>query len=162
MAIDHQAPPQHPNALRVSALGLDLIKRFHLFSATPTRRPGKMLEIGYGHVLRPGDQDLTWVTERQATELLREDLRCVEIYLNASLRVPVRAHEFDALASLVFDVGMRVFERSELRARVNAGDRSGAFVELQHWGWQQRGEPESSCPRRNAEATLYLRGKVPS
>lgn len=144
------------NAHAVSPAGLDLIKMAVPFCAQRSGAPGSLQTIGYGHVLRPGDVDLQLVTEEQATQLLREDLRCIEIYLNAAARVPLAQHEFDALVSLIFDVGILSYEHSFLRDAVNAGDRQEAARLLAAWATPDQANPV----RRNAEATLFLRGKV--
>lgn len=150
-------PIRHPNSLSVSGAGLDLIKRFERFLDVPQRQPSGRSLIGYRYVMRPADQDLIKMGEANADLLLREALRCIEIYLNSSIRVPLDQHEFDALASLVFDVGMGTFERSDLRAMLNAGDKAGAADALMHWVGPSSSD---SLPRRNAEATLFLRGNL--
>lgn len=157
MATDDQSRTLHPNSLSVSETGLELIKRFEPFLDTPQRAPSGMSVIGYRYVMRPADQDLIKMGEQDAHLLLREALRCIEIYINSSVRVALDQHEFDALASLVFDIGMGTFERSDLRAMLNAGDKAGAADALMHWVGPSSSD---SLPRRNAEATLFLRGNL--
>ena len=157
MATDDQSSKLHPNSLSVSESGLDLIKRFDRFLDAPQRQPSGQSLIGYRYVMRPADQDLIRMGEKDADLLLREALRCIEIYLNSSVRVELDQHEFDALASLVFDVGMGTFDRSDLRAMLNRGDKAGAAYALQHWVGPSSADVR---PRRNAEATLFLRGHL--
>lgn len=162
MATDAQTPPARPdppNAYSVSAAGRDLIKSFSPFSASQAVAPFGLPVIGYQHVLRPGDMDITQIDEAHADALLQEDLLCIEIYLNATLRAPLQQHQFDALASLVFDEGMLRFEHSTLRNFLNAGHFEAAADALQHWGAHrvyERDQPGRA--RRNAEATLFRRG----
>jgi lysozyme len=148
------------NALRTSDQGIDLIKQYQVFLTTPRKAPCGLFEIGYGHVLRPVDQKLALVTERQAEQLLREDVRCFEIYLNATVRVPLKQHEFDALVSLVFDVGMLAFEHSPLRRLINDGHRPEAAQELRAWRGGPFGNRSAACHhrRRHDEARLFLHG----
>lgn len=162
MATDDQTPPARrrcQNSLSVSAAGRDLVKLFVAFSESPCLASSGLTEIGYRHVLRPGDDDLVRIDEAQADLLLRNDLRCVEIYLNATTRVPLEQHEFDALVSLVFDVGMFRFEHSRLRKLINSGDLEGGAQALQHWQ-EEFPSDELGAMRRNAEATLFRRGEV--
>jgi len=157
MATDAKIPQPHrspPNARSVSVAGLEMIKRCVPFSATRRGTPGALQTIGYGHFLRPADAGLRVVDDALATQLLREDLRCIEIYLNATVRVLLEQHEFDALASLVFDVGMRTYERSFLRNAINAGDREEAGRLLMRWEMPGNTNPA----RRSAEAMLFLHG----
>jgi lysozyme len=156
-----QALHAHPNALCVSPAGLELIKLYHRFCEQPRRAQSGFAEIGFGHVLRPIDDDLLWISVQHADTLLREDLRCVEIYLNATVRVVLEQREFDALASLVFDVGMLNFEHSTLRVMLNAGDKPGAADALRHWGAHRvLADDLPGRARRNAEATMFLRGEL--
>ena len=159
MAIDSttfHVPLAPQNARSVSAAGLEMLKCFTPFCARRIGAPSALPLIGYGHVCRPGDTHLQTINELLATALLREDLRCIEIYLNAAVRVPLEQHEFDALASLVFDVGIRTYERSFLRDAINRGDRAEAASLLMHWV-----TPDNDNRfRRGAEATMFLRGKV--
>lgn len=154
MAIDDQHPHPHPNSLSVSVSGREQIKKFLPFDATPQLSAAGIWVIGYQHALRPIDQDLVQVDEALADHLLAEDLRCVEIYLNATVRVPLEQHEFDALVSLVFDVGMVTFEHSALRLHLNDGDKACIPEELRRFGWQ-RGRAVDDVFRREAEADLF-------
>jgi len=162
MATDAQTPPACPwnaHAQSVSAAGRDLIKLYCPFSPTPTQAPSGLPVIGHQHVLRPGDGHLAEITEAHADALLQEDLRCIEIYLNATLGAPLQQHQFDAIASLVFDEGMLRFEHSTLRSFLNAGHFEAAADALQHWGAHrvyERDQPGRA--RRNAEATFFSRG----
>ena len=145
------------NARAVSAAGLDLIKLVVPFHGVRHGVPGALQWIGYGHVLRPiEDAQLHVVSERLATQLLRDDLRCIEIYLNATVRVPLEQHEFDALASLVFDVGIRTYEHSFLRDAINRGDRTEAAILLMRWQTPDNVNHQRRC----AEATMFLRGSI--
>ncbi len=153
-----------PQPLRISAPGIALLQHFTPFCPTPIKTDCGLEEIGYGHVLRPVDQHLTRVNEAQAEQLLREDVRVFEIYLRATMRVPLQQHQFEALISLVWDVGILAFERSSIRWLLNAG-KVGEAVEL--WRtWD--GGPLSPRPgaenltRRQFETALFCHGGTTS
>lgn len=148
-----QPTAARPHPRRTSPAGLALIRRFEHFSSTPFDHPSGLRAIGFGHVLRPGEQHLTRLTTDLATELLREDLRHIEIYLDATTPVPLAQHAFDALVSLIFDVGILTYERSRLRALIHAGNWPEAGLAFVLWG--------TAAPRpyrRAAEATFFQRG----
>lgn len=160
MTTDATRPASRPNALCTSDVGISVIKQYQTFRPTPKKELCGLYEIGYGHVLRPVDQNLTMVTEAQAEQLLREDVRCFEIYLNATIRVPLQQHEFDALVSLVFDVGMLAFEHSPIRKMIDQGQRQEAARELRAWRGGPFGNRSAACHhrRRHDEARLFLHG----
>lgn len=120
----------YPNNLRISDAGIALLKRFTPLQHTPRKASCGIDEIGYGHILRPVDHHLTLVNEAQAEQLMREDVRVLEIYLNSTFRVSLLPHQFDALISLIWDIGIVSFERSPIRAYINAGMFSEA---VQSW-----------------------------
>jgi GH24 family phage-related lysozyme (muramidase) len=143
-----------PNALRTSDAGIDFLKRFQRFSRTPYAHPCGLPAIGYEHIVRPIDQKLTEVNEAQATQLLREDVRVLEIYLNASARVPLAAHEFDALISLMWDVGILEYERSPLREMLHTVCKPLVATAIEQYGLPAVTERRYRA-RRAGEATLF-------
>lgn len=148
--------------LRTSANGLALIERFESFTRTPRTGSAGLMEIGYGHVLRSIDPAITLVDRQQAEALLAEDLRAYELYLQATIRGELSQHAFDALISLLWDVGILAFERSEIRQLINA-DKPQEAARL--WRtWDGKPLPPREGPRnlerRHAEANLFLKGSL--
>ncbi len=70
----------------------------------------------------------------------------------AALRVPVAAHEFDALVSFHFNTG--AIARAELTERLNVGDRAGAAERFMNWK-----KPAAIIPRRQREQALFRDGR---
>jgi len=148
--------PLHPNALRVSQAGLDLIKRFEGFSATVYPCPAGKPTIGYGHALKPGEAFPHPISQADATDLLAEDCRLAEIFINANVRARLAQHEFDALVCFVYNIGIGAFDRSTLRFFLNKGDRAAAANEFLRWN-KAKGIPvEGLTRRRMAEAKMFL------
>lgn len=109
----------------VSASGADFIRRQE--GLTLTEKPdGARYVIGYGHDIQPGENIPHTITKAQAETLLGNDLDLVANDINAVLRVAVSQNQFDALASLVFNIGNNAFRTSTVLARLNAGDYAGA------------------------------------
>lgn len=147
----------HPNARSVSDAGLALIQRFERFSARPYPHPCGLPAIGYAHILRPVDQALSQgVSPDQARQLLREDVRVCEIYLNASTRVPLESHEFDALVSLLWDIGILEYERSTLREMLHTVCKPLVCTALQQYGLPAITRADYRA-RREAEAAMFTR-----
>lgn len=120
------------NGLKVSPAGLALIKRFESFSANPYRCPAGKLTIGYGHVISMMDRLIPPITVAQADALLAADLSWVEEDLNA-LPLPLTQGQFDALASLTYNIGRGAFAGSTLKKRLLAHDMKGAADQFPRW-----------------------------
>ncbi|HNC51216.1 MAG TPA: lysozyme [Accumulibacter sp.] len=147
-----------PQPTRTSANGLALIQRFETFLATPRKGSQGFLEIGWGHVLRPDEAQVTLVNRQQAEALLIEDLRVFEIYLQATIRVELAQHAFDALISLLRDVGIRAFERSDIRHLIQADKPQEAARTWRTWEGPRHGA--RNLERRHAEANLFLKASL--
>lgn len=142
------------NGMHTSAVGLDLIRGFESFSAEVYRCPAGRLTIGYGHVVLKTDRIAPPITEAFAEQLLTADLSWVEEDLNA-LAVPLAQHQFDALASLVFNIGRGAFAGSTLRRRLLAGDMERAANQFPRWVFANGKVLPGLTRRRAAEAALF-------
>lgn len=88
----------------------------------------KQWAIGYGHKIIPGD-GLTRnsvITDEQATQILRRDLLEREATLRRLVKVPVNQRQFDALISLLYNLGAGNFAKSDLLRYLNAGNYAAA------------------------------------
>lgn len=157
----------HPNNLRTSQAGLDLIKqieglRLHWYIC-PAGKP----TIGYGHVLRsPKEQkELVQITEVQADELLVNDCRTCEIYINANIRVTLTQNQFDALVSFSLNLGVGALEpaKSTLRRMLDEANYKGAADQFKRWNKITNPENgakivnEGLTKRRLKERDLFLK-----
>ncbi len=114
--------------LRTSRAGLDLIKSFEGFRDAAARLPDGRWVIGHGHV-RSAREGLT-ISEKDAEDLLTQDLLPVESAINSLVFTPLNQNQFDALASLVFNISVERFRDSAVLQFLNAGDflsAAGAF-----------------------------------
>lgn len=154
------ANPAQPNRLAVGDPGLAIIRRFDHFRAEPYLHRKGYHAIGYGHRIRDWGIDLLDppIARATAEELLRKDIAPIELYLNATTRVALAQHQFDALVSLIFDIGIHAFERSPLRAYLHQGESAAVVAEI----YRYRDHGSSADPsypahlRRDAEARLFM------
>lgn len=154
------------NNLTISQNGIDFIKAREALRLHWYLDEGGLPTIGYGHLMNAKEQrELVDITEAQAEELLKFDLRTVEIYLNANIRVPLTQNQFDALVSFGFNVGVGALEpdRSTLRRLLDAGDYQGAANQFLRWNKVKvNGQYRVSnglSKRRAAERALFLGGQ---
>lgn len=138
--------------MRVSRAGVILIKSFEGFRPRAVQGADGRWTIGYGHT-RSAREGLT-VSEADAELLLQYDLLPVVEALNAETATPLNQHQFDALASFAFSVGVEAFRQSDVLARLNGGDGAAAAEAFAAWP-----EPESADVRRRrraAERALFF------
>lgn len=75
------------------------------------------MTIGYGHTgeeVVPGLK----ISLQQAEDYLREDIRFAEIWVENWRKCT--QNEFDALVSLIYNIGVGTFSRSTLKKRIDA------------------------------------------
>ncbi|NBB64566.1 glycoside hydrolase family protein [Pseudomonas sp. ODNR1LW] len=119
-----------PKPTKISREGVILIKSFEGFRPRAIQRPDGRWTIGYGHT-RSAREGLT-VSEADAELLLQYDLIPVAKAMNA-VQAPLNQHQFDALASFAFSIGVDRFETSNVLARLNAGAPQDAAEALATW-----------------------------
>ena len=92
--------------MRISQKGLDLIKEFEGLSLKPYKCVAGVWTIGYGHT-KGVSENTSAITEQQAEQLLRDDIRYFERLVNDKNYVPQRLNQnqFDALVSFAFNLG---------------------------------------------------------
>jgi len=95
-----------------------LIKNYESFSPVVYLCPAKKPTIGYGHVVLPGET-FTRITEEQADQLLRKDVGIAENCINNYVKVTLSQNQFDALASLIFNIGINAFINSTMLKELN-------------------------------------------
>lgn len=128
------APRRKPAGARhLSAAGLRLIATFEGFRAEPYPDSGGKATIGYGHLIQPADRFRPPISEAEALGVLRRDVASAEAAVRDAVHVPVTQREFDAMASLAFNIGGGAFARSTLVRLLNRGDRAGAAAEFSRY-----------------------------
>lgn len=142
-----------PQRRKVSREGLLLIKSFEGFRPrTVLRRDGTPV-IGYGHSrsARPG----AVVSEAEAELLLQYDLMPIVALLNERVRLPLNQHQFDALASFIFSIGLERFQASDVLEKLDADALPAAADALS--AWPERASPpvDALYRRRSAERALF-------
>ena len=137
--------------------GLALVKRFEGFAPEIYVCPGGWPTIGYGHLVRDGEQDgyADGIDEATAEELLRRDVAVAERAVLRLIRVPLEDGQFDALTSFAFNLGAGALQRSTLRRKVNRGEHDAVPVEFRRWVWAGGRKLKGLIRRREAEAELY-------
>ncbi|MGL1919959.1 MAG: lysozyme [Hyphomicrobiales bacterium] len=139
--------------MKISNIGLDLIKRFEGLRLTAYLCPAKVWTIGYGHThgVKEGDQ----ITEQIAHEFLKKDVRWAQNAIEKHVTVPLDQHQFDALVSFIYNIGAGAFRTSTLLKRLNEGRYDAAADQFRRWNKVKKKVFRGLTRRRNEEAELF-------
>lgn len=143
----------------MSRSAVELIKAFEGFRSRAAQLDDGRWTIGYGHTLtaRAGAE----ITERDAEALLLYDLIQAAHTVNEHVYAPLNQNEFDALVSLVFNIGPRAFRGSPTLRRLNEGRPLEAAMAMEMWRKSDlEGERiviDALVRRRAAEKALFLK-----
>jgi len=140
--------------MKISSAGLDALMqregvRLHAYPdvrGIPT--------IGVGHTSMGGPPHVSWgmtITMDQAKMILMSDLAPVEAAINACVHVGLSQNQFDALCSLVFNIGIPGFRGSTILRQLNSTNYAFAAQDFLMWD-----EPPSLIGRRRAERVQFL------
>lgn len=145
--------------IRTSAQGLGLIHMHEgLRLETYWDHLAGVWSIGWGHTgddVYPGRK----ITEGEASELLRQDVITAERAIRHRVLVQLRQNEFDALVSLVYNLGPGEVlnpKTSTLKRKLDSGDLAGAAGEFTRWNTSGGETVEGLVLRRWREAGLWL------
>ncbi len=116
-----------------------------------------VLTIGVGHTgsdVVPGKA----ITLEEAMRILESDLRWVMDTISQTVKVALTQNQYDALCSMIFNIGPVNFKKSTTLVRLNAGDYAGAAEAMLNWN--KGGKPLVVLPvlvaRRKREHDLFL------
>lgn len=143
--------------MNISDSGLDFIiahEGLRLSAYPDPATGGEPWTIGVGHT--GGVQQGDMCTEDEAREWLREDAQTAVRCVNNSVRGQLTQNQFDALVSLVFNIGCGNFGKSTLLRRLNEGDDQAAAERFIDWNKANHREMAGLTTRRLAEMELFL------
>jgi lysozyme len=144
--------------LNISASGRDFIER-HEGLRLQAYRPtvNDVLTIGYGST--SGVYQGQTITPFEAEQLLTRDLLPVEAAIARLIQVQLWQFEYDALCSLLYNIGFFAFAKSAARDDLNAGHKDAfcdnAFSQAHGWVHQAGIVLPGLVARRDAECKLF-------
>lgn len=95
------------------------------------------------------------ITKDKSSELLRSDLAWVEKAIATNVKAPLTQNQYDALCSLIFNIGPTAFANSTVLKRLNSGDYKGAADAFLMWK-KAGNDLNILLPRRQRERALFL------
>lgn len=155
--------------MNISGAGLDFLKAHEGFRSRMYLDSAGLATIGYGHLIKSNENHLMSATlsEEQAATILQQDTQQAQAVVNSQVYTPLTQPQFDALVSLVFNIGAGGFGGSTVKARINNKYAESDIKEA--WGrWNKitvNGElvfSQGLANRRKDEIELYFTGAYTS
>lgn len=155
--------------MKISLNGVALMHRFEelrLESYPDPKTGGDPWTIGWGHTGADVYPGLLW-TPAQADKAFEEDVAFAEQAVDRAVAVVLKQCEFDAMVSIVFNVGpgssaksgiirLRNGSPSTLLRKLNDGDREGAADQFLAWRSPGSSVEKGLRFRRRCERALFL------
>jgi GH24 family phage-related lysozyme (muramidase) len=111
--------------------------------------------IGWGTTGPDVRKGVVW-TQKQCDDRFAADLGAFAAKVQAALgSAATTQHQFDAMVSFAYNVGMGNFSTSTLLKKHKAGDHAGAAAEFGKWNKANHKVMAGLTRRRAAEAALY-------
>lgn len=142
--------------MRTSPAGIQFVEKEEGSSAVPYKDGGGVWTIGVGHVILE-TESFSEISKKEIISILSEDLVIAETCVNNFVREPLNQNEFDALVSLVFNIGCNAFKGSTLLKLLNAGDFDGAANQFPRWCKDNGKKITGLLNRRLREKEVFLR-----
>jgi len=142
--------------MKTSQKGLDLIKKFESFSDKEYICPAGKVTIGYGHVILPNEHFSSSITKEEAEILLKKDLQPREKSLNILVKVNINQNQFDALMSLIYNIGVANFKQSTLLKFINDRLFDKIPDQFRRWKYINKVVSKGLLARREEEIKLWL------
>lgn len=143
-------------AVSLSVSGLSMIQQHEGLSYGVYLDPVGIPTVCWGHMdtrLKVG----TRYSRKECEKFLLEDTRSAQQAVRDLVKVPLTQGQFDALVSLVFNIGRTAFSRSTLLRKLNQEDYEGAAAEFPRWVYAKGKKLPGLVTRRNDEMELFLR-----
>lgn len=139
----------------ITPTGLALIQAFEGFSARVYLDVAGIATIGYGHVIKKGEQ-FSIITRGEAEILLRQDIAEAERAVCRLITIPLKDGQFDALVSFTYNLGAAALQRSTLRRKINRGEQDSIPHEFRRWVYAGGKQWPGLLRRREAEIQRYF------
>lgn len=162
--------------MQLSEKGMEFLKGYenkvmadgkHLIYDDATGKPvpkGQQLPpgatIGYGHLIKPGENFSKGLTEKEAMDLFRQDVRAAENAVRNYIDTPISQNKFDALVSLTYNIGAGGLKESTIRQYVNDPDFKSTAYPTPESAWKAWNKSQGKVSnglinRRNDEWNLF-------
>lgn len=141
--------------MRLSQKGVEFIKKYERLRLDVYDDGYGYLTVGWGH--RVGAKPVAMTISRiEAENLFSADVGAIENALGKLLTMPMPQNKYDAVVSLVFNIGVGNFSESSMLKMINTNLLNKAAGEFGRWIFAG-GKPSAGLIKRRAEeALMYI------
>ena len=139
--------------MKTSAEGVALIKKFEGCELESYICPAGVWTIGYGTTKNVVEG--MRITENQAEELLKKDLKTFEEEIERLVEVPLSQCQFDSLVAWTYNLGATNLKNSTLLKVLNRAEHDEVPIQIKRWNKANGEVLKGLVRRREAEALLY-------
>lgn len=137
----------------------ELIAKWEGFSSTPYLCPANIATVGYGSTYYPDGRKVQLsdkpITEAKAMDILCQNTEYKVKGINRYLNIQLKQHQFDAIVSFVYNVGLEAFRTSTMLRKINMGDVKGAGAEFDRWVYSNGKKLRGLVNRRRDERAMF-------
>jgi len=158
--------------MKISSNGINFIKNeeckkdaegkiicpLQAYPATPQEEKEGIYTIGYGNTFYSDGKKVKKsdkITQQQADELFANTIHEFESKLQPMLTMPLTQNQYDAIVSLVYNIGLSAFVNSTILKDLHAGNYNKAAMDFTSWIYQHGKVLHGLVDRRNRERALF-------
>lgn len=119
--------------MKLSARGLQEIKNSEGWRDSVYKDAVGLPTIGYGHLIRKGENFPSRISKEYGERLLQQDLLRFEKRIHEIVKVPLNQNQYDALVSFLFNVGANALDNTTSLRILNQGNYKGFADRLLLW-----------------------------
>lgn len=147
--------------MKASILLVAFLKQVEGYRDEPYQDSGGVWTCGWGHTFPKGVKP-SECTPELAEMWLEEDVQEAEMGAGWIIKVPLEQHEFDAVVSMVFNMGAGVLANSNTLAVLNKGNKNKFADMMLMWNKVRRDGKlvpiDGLTNRRKMERNIFLYG----
>lgn len=146
--------------MRASKKAIELIKSQERFSSIPYYCSSGVLTIGYGTTGDVKQKDV--ISKEDAEKRIIDHVVSSEQVLSRIIKVPLSQNQFDAIISLVYNIGEGTFMKSNMLVYINNNEFDKAAVEFSMFVWGTDPKTKKKIildglvKRRQIEAQIFV------
>lgn len=145
--------------MTISKQGYALIQQFEGLRLNAYLDSANVATIGYGTIRYPNGTSVKMgdcCTTQQAEEWLKQDCQWVIETIEKHVKVTLTQAQYDALASLIYNIGTTQFVKSTLLKCLNQGNYQATAEQFDVWIYAGGKQVQGLINRRAREKALFL------
>jgi GH24 family phage-related lysozyme (muramidase) len=155
--VGHPPQPDSAQNQSLSSNGLKFIEKHEGYSGTVYKDSAGNPTIGYGHLIKKGEDFSKGTTKEKAAELLSQDTKTAADAVNSKVTTNLSQTKFDAVVDFTYNLGGGNLGKSSLLKNINAGNdvTKENFTDWNHAGGKV---VNGLTIRRTDEFNLFSKG----